>query len=51
MVIIEHPSGKIEVSLVTTNQGSSMIVDSAGIVRTVRLLLSGNVYVSSRLWN
>ena len=51
MVIIEHPTGKIEVSLVTTNQDSSMIVESAGIVRTVRLLLSGNVYVSSRLWN
>ncbi|WP_016952162.1 4-oxalomesaconate tautomerase [Anabaena sp. PCC 7108] len=51
IVIIEHPSGKIKVSLVTSNHDSAMIVERAGIVRTVRLLLSGNVHVSTRLWN
>jgi 4-oxalomesaconate tautomerase len=51
MVIVEHPSGKIEVSLITSNHDSAMIVERAGIVRTVRLLLSGNVYVSSSLGN
>ncbi len=51
IIVIEHPSGKIEVSLVTSYQGSSMIVERAGMLRTVRLLLSGNVYVPSRLWN
>ncbi|MFM7365860.1 MAG: PrpF domain-containing protein [Cuspidothrix sp.] len=49
IVIIEHPSGKVKVSLVTSTHDSTMIVESAGIVRTVHLILSGNVYVFSRL--
>lgn len=51
IVTIEHPLGKIEVSLVTSRDGSSMIVGRAGVVRTVRLLLSGQVYVPAHLWN
>jgi len=46
-VVIEHPSGKLEVSLVTRTDGSEMIIERAGVIRTARLLLSGNVYVSS----
>jgi len=50
-MVIEHPSGKLEVALVTHNNGSEMIIERAGVMRTVRLLLSGHVYVSDCLWN
>ncbi|WP_061545921.1 4-oxalomesaconate tautomerase [Cylindrospermopsis raciborskii] len=48
IVIVEHPSGKIQVSLVISGHGSLMMVERAGIIRTVRLLFSGNVHVSTR---
>jgi 2-methylaconitate cis-trans-isomerase PrpF len=48
-VVIEHPSGKIEVSLITRSEGFEMIVERAGIVRTARLLFSGYVYVPAHL--
>jgi 4-oxalomesaconate tautomerase len=50
-VVIEHPSGKIAVSLVTRMNGSSIIVERAGVVRTARLLFSGYVHVPASLWN
>jgi 4-oxalomesaconate tautomerase len=50
-VVIEHPSGKISVSLVTRTNGSSIIVERAGVVRTARLLFSGYVHVPASLWN
>jgi 4-oxalomesaconate tautomerase len=50
-IVIEHPSGKIDIFLVTRTDGSEMFVESAGVVRTVRLLLSGYAHVSNRLWN
>ncbi|EFA70754.1 4-oxalomesaconate tautomerase [Cylindrospermopsis raciborskii CHAB3438] len=48
IVIVEHPSGQIQISLITSGNGSLMKVESAGIIRTVRLLFEGNVYVSNR---
>ncbi|MBW4480504.1 MAG: 4-oxalomesaconate tautomerase [Tolypothrix brevis GSE-NOS-MK-07-07A] len=50
-VVIEHPSGKISVSLVTRTNASSIIVERAGVVRTARLLFSGYVHVPASLWN
>lgn len=49
-IIIEHPSGKIEISLVIRQQGSEIVIERAGLLRTARLLFSGNVYISSHLW-
>jgi len=50
-IIIEHPLGKIEVALVTRCQGSEITVESAGVVRTARLLFSGNIHIPGHLWN
>lgn len=49
LVTLEHPSGKIEVLLTTRQQGAAMVVEAASIIRTVRLLMSGHLYVPSRL--
>ncbi|HET6467898.1 MAG TPA: 4-oxalomesaconate tautomerase [Geminicoccaceae bacterium] len=49
-VRIEHPSGKIDVVLETEGQGPEMRVVRAGIVRTARKLMAGEVYVPARLW-
>lgn len=50
-IVIEHPLGKIEVVLVTSCQGSDITVERAGVVRTARLLFSGNIHVPAYLWN
>lgn len=44
MVVIEHPSGVIEVQLETTSEGGAFTLKKAGTVRTVRKLMDGNVY-------
>ncbi len=49
-IIIEHPSGKLEISLVIHQEGSEIVIERAGVIRTARLLFSGHVYVSSHLW-
>jgi 4-oxalomesaconate tautomerase len=49
-IIIEHPSGKIEISLVIRQQDSEIVIERAGLLRTARLLFSGNVYIPSHLW-
>jgi 2-methylaconitate cis-trans-isomerase PrpF len=48
-VVIEHPSGTIEISLAMCSNNSEMIIERAGLVRTVRLLFSGNIYVPTDL--
>jgi 4-oxalomesaconate tautomerase len=47
---IEHPSGQIDVRLETRGQGPDLQVVSAGLLRTARKLMSGEVFVPPRLW-
>jgi 4-oxalomesaconate tautomerase len=47
---IEHPSGQIDVRLETSGHGPGLQVLSAGVVRTARKLMSGEVFVPARLW-
>ena len=42
-VTVEHPLGKIDVILETSD--ASRTIERAGVVRTARLLFSGNIYV------
>ncbi|MEH6773977.1 MAG: 4-oxalomesaconate tautomerase [Cereibacter changlensis] len=44
-ILIEHPSGMIDVALRTTGQGKDLQVVSAGAIRTARKLVTGEVYV------
>ena len=48
-ILIEHPSGKIDVALRTSGAGAGMEVISAGAIRTARKLFSGEVYVPQRV--
>lgn len=45
IINIEHPAGKIAVELVTKQESSGMVFASAGVIRTARLLMSGEVYL------
>jgi hypothetical protein len=47
-VVIEHPSGEIEVRLTTRGRGTGLEVVSAGTLRTARLIMKGEVYVPVR---
>jgi 4-oxalomesaconate tautomerase len=47
---IEHPSGQIDVRLETGGHGAALQVISAGLLRTARKLMSGEVYVPASLW-
>lgn len=51
-VVVEHPSGTLEARVKFRDGGTHGIpaIESAGIVRTARLLISGVVYVSGALW-
>ena len=46
---IEHPSGQIDVRLETSGQGADLQVVSAGLLRTARKLMAGEVFVPARL--
>lgn len=45
MIVIEHPSGKIDVALKLRRDGENVEIETAGVVRTARLLFSGTVLV------
>lgn len=51
-IVVEHPSGKLEVrvNIRGSDPDGMPAIDSAGIVRTARLLISGVVYVSGAVW-
>ena len=49
VLAIEHPSGKIEVDLVTRRNGSAPVVERASFVRTARRIFEGHVYVPAAL--
>ncbi|TMI71363.1 MAG: 4-oxalomesaconate tautomerase [Bacillati bacterium ANGP1] len=47
---IEHPSGRIEVDLVTDCSGAAPVVERASFVRTARRIFEGHVYVPEALF-
>jgi len=50
VVTIEHPSGQIEVTADYSAGDNGFSLHSAGLLRTARLLASGNLMVPSRVW-
>lgn len=44
-ILIEHPSGLIDVALRTSGSGADMDVVSGGVIRTARKLFTGEVFV------
>ena len=51
VLAIEHPSGKIEVDLVTTRNGAAPVVERASFVRTARRIFDGHVHVPATLFD
>ena len=49
VLAIEHPSGRIEVDLVTDRSGAAPVVERASFVRTARRIFEGYVYVPAAL--
>lgn len=47
-ILIEHPTGMIDVALRTRGQGTDMEVVSAGAIRTARKLFTGEIYVPAK---
>jgi len=50
VLAIEHPSGRIEVDLVTDCSGATPVVERASFVRTARRIFEGRVYVPAALF-
>jgi 2-methylaconitate cis-trans-isomerase PrpF len=50
LVVIEHPSGTIEVTVDFENGPDGFQLRSAGLLRTARLLARGEVFVPTRIW-
>jgi 4-oxalomesaconate tautomerase len=48
-VSIEHPSGQIDLVLDVEGSGESLVVRSAGLVRTARRILSGDLYIPASI--
>jgi 4-oxalomesaconate tautomerase len=51
VLAIEHPSGRIEVDLVTSRNGPAPVVERASFVRTARRIFDGHVHVPAALFD
>ncbi len=49
-LVIEHPSGKLEVEISKNGAGSGLNVNFCGVIRTARKLFRGEVFVPSSCW-
>ncbi|MHB8379737.1 MAG: 4-oxalomesaconate tautomerase [Acidimicrobiales bacterium] len=47
---VEHPRGYFSVSLDVSNRNDGVTVNSAALLRTARLLMCGDVFVPSSVW-
>jgi 2-methylaconitate cis-trans-isomerase PrpF len=50
LVVIEHPSGGIDVTVDYENGADGFALRSAGLLRTARLLARGEVFVPQAVW-
>ncbi|MEM1076160.1 MAG: PrpF domain-containing protein, partial [Pseudomonadota bacterium] len=50
-IVLEHPSGTIDVVVDFENATSGFVLNSAGLVRTARKLAAGEVYVPKSVWD
>ncbi len=50
-IILEHPSGQLEVIIDYKNESDGFKLYSAGLTRTARKLAEGHVFIPPRVWN
>ena len=49
-MLLEHPMGKMEVTVDYANEGARFEIHSAGLTRTARKLAAGEVFVPRNVW-
>ena len=49
-ITIEHPTGRIEIELVTSGGAESLKIERAAVIRTTRRLFEGFVLIPSSVW-
>lgn len=49
-IIVEHPTGSIEIDLVTSGAPANPVIERAAVIRTTRRLFEGFVLIPSSLW-
>jgi 4-oxalomesaconate tautomerase len=47
---VEHPTGYFSVSMDVSSADGSVVVNSSALLRTARLLMRGDVFVPSSIW-
>lgn len=50
-IVIEHPSGTIDILLSYEGSGADMKVSKAGLLRTARKIFRGELYVPGEVWS
>lgn len=51
IVVIEHPSGVIEVEMFARHVGDKFVIEEANMLRTCRKLFEGAICVPARIWD
>ena len=51
VIAIEHPSGTIDVEVVSSVVGGAFKLEEANLLRTCRKLFEGNICIPSRVWD
>ena len=49
-IVIEHPSGNLEVEISVSGEGTNMTVNFCGVIRTARKLFRGEIFVPASCW-
>ncbi|MBW6494200.1 MAG: 4-oxalomesaconate tautomerase [Burkholderiaceae bacterium] len=49
-IIIEHPSGRIEVAIACRGAGEDFEIECAGVLRTARKIMAGTLFVPGAVW-
>ncbi|MGI9373584.1 MAG: 4-oxalomesaconate tautomerase [Hyphomicrobiales bacterium] len=49
-ITIEHPMGQMEINLAFDNDGGQFNLHSAGVLRTARKVMEGNLFIPSSVW-
>jgi len=48
---VEHPTGEFSVTLAVGGTREQPVVQKAGLLRTARLIMRGEVFVPSAIWD
>lgn len=49
-IVIEHPSGQIDVAIACRGAGADFAIERAGVLRTARKIMAGNLFVPRAVW-